>query len=83
MIEAAFTIVFAVVMHYLDRRPRAPGFFWALFLIVYGPFRLWLDTLRETGVPQDQAFALLAFAAGSWFFASRWTGVRAPQQIHC
>ena len=82
MIEAVFTIFFAALLHYLDRRPRMPGFFWALFLVVYGPFRLWLDTLRETPVPQDQAFALLAFAAGTWFFASQW-GARVQQEVRC
>ncbi len=43
----------------LDRRPRAPGLYTGLFLLVYGPFRFGLDLLEQIkptywGVGADQ-----------------------------
>jgi phosphatidylglycerol:prolipoprotein diacylglycerol transferase len=45
-IEFLFLIVLSAAFWYLDRRPRPTGFFFATYGIVYGVFRLWLDTLH-------------------------------------
>ncbi len=46
LLELLQTIVIAGVFLALDRRPRPTGFFLALFLVLYGPVRFGLDTLR-------------------------------------
>jgi len=52
----------------LDRRPRARGFYFALFLLLYGPARLLLDNLRVEdrfgGVTAGQYGALAATLLG-------------------
>jgi phosphatidylglycerol:prolipoprotein diacylglycerol transferase len=44
--EAIYTIFIAVLFGALGRRPRAPGFFLGLFLVLYAPFRFAADFLR-------------------------------------
>ena len=46
LIEFLFLIVMAAGFGLLDRRPRPAGFFFGLFGMVYGLFRIWLDTLH-------------------------------------
>ncbi len=45
LIELLFLIPLSGLFLVLDRKPRPTGFFFALFGIVYGGFRIWLDTL--------------------------------------
>ena len=46
LIEFLFLIVMVTAFKLLDRRPRPVGFFFGLYGVVYGGFRIWLDTLH-------------------------------------
>lgn len=48
--EAIYTVLLAALFHLLGRRPRAPGFFLGLFMILYAPFRFSADFLRIVDV---------------------------------
>ncbi len=60
----------------LDRRPRPPGFFLAVFLLLYSPVRFCLDFLRledvrYAGLTPGQFAALAGFAAGVYLLFKR------------
>lgn len=46
LIEFLFLIVLVAAFQLLDRRPRPVGFFFGLYGVVYGGFRIWLDTFH-------------------------------------
>jgi phosphatidylglycerol---prolipoprotein diacylglyceryl transferase len=46
LIEFLFMIPVSAAFLWLDRKSRRPGFYVALFTLVYGAFRVWLDTLH-------------------------------------
>jgi phosphatidylglycerol:prolipoprotein diacylglycerol transferase len=46
LIEFLFLIGMVIGFRILDRRPRPVGFFFVLYGVVYGGFRIWLDTLH-------------------------------------
>jgi phosphatidylglycerol:prolipoprotein diacylglycerol transferase len=46
LIEFLFLIFMAIAFFALDRRPRPVGFYFGLYGVVYGGFRIWLDTLH-------------------------------------
>jgi len=46
LIEFLFLILLAVSFRVFDRRSRPAGFFFGLFCLVYGGFRVFLDTLH-------------------------------------
>jgi phosphatidylglycerol:prolipoprotein diacylglycerol transferase len=46
LLEFLFLAGVAILFHLLDRRPRAPGFYLGLFGVLYGAFRLELNTVR-------------------------------------
>jgi phosphatidylglycerol:prolipoprotein diacylglycerol transferase len=46
LIEFLFLICMVSAFWFLDRRPRPVGFSFGLFGVVYGGFRIWLDTLH-------------------------------------
>ena len=46
LLELLWTLVIAVTVLALDRKPRPAGFFVGLFFLMYGPIRFILDTLR-------------------------------------
>jgi len=46
LIEFLFLIGMVTAFKLLDRRPRPVGFFFGLYGVVYGGFRIWLDTLH-------------------------------------
>jgi len=46
LIEFLFLIGLAVTFRILDRHARPVGFFFGLYGVVYGSFRIWLDTLH-------------------------------------
>lgn len=46
LIEFLFLIGLSALFYWLDREPRPVGFFFGLFGILYGLFRVWLDTLH-------------------------------------
>ena len=45
-IEFLFLIAMVTAFRLLDRHPRPVGFFFGLYGVVYGGFRIWLDTLH-------------------------------------
>ena len=46
LIEFLFLIVMVTAFKLLDRRPRPVGFFFGMYGVIYGGFRIWLDTLH-------------------------------------
>jgi phosphatidylglycerol---prolipoprotein diacylglyceryl transferase len=46
LIEFLFLIGMTIAFHLLDRRARPVGFYFGLYGVVYGGFRIWLDTLH-------------------------------------
>lgn len=48
--EAIYTVLIAAAFYLLGRRPRAPGFFLGLFMVLYAPFRFAADFLRIVDV---------------------------------
>jgi len=46
LIEFLFLMGMSGGFFWLDRRPRAVGFYFGLFGMIYGAFRVWLDTLH-------------------------------------
>jgi len=46
LIEFLFLIPMVIAFRLLDRKPRPVGFFLGLYGVVYGGFRIWLDTLH-------------------------------------
>ena len=62
LIEALFTAAVAIGFLALDRRTWPTPFFFGLWLFVYGPFRLWLDTLQNVPSAPDRGFGWGALA---------------------
>lgn len=46
LIEFLFLIFLTIAFYALDRKPRPVGFYFGLYGVVYGGFRIWLDTLH-------------------------------------
>lgn len=46
LIEFLFLIPLTMAFYLLDRKPRPVGFYFGLYGVVYGGFRIWLDTLH-------------------------------------
>lgn len=65
LIEALFAAGVAACFLLLDRRRQPAPFFLGALLFVYGPFRIWLDTLHEQPVTADRWFGWAAAAAGA------------------
>jgi len=69
LVEFLFTVLVAAAFLALDRRQRPTGFYFGLLLLVYGPFRLFLDGLhaeRPHGLlSSDGCFSLAAALAGA------------------
>jgi phosphatidylglycerol:prolipoprotein diacylglycerol transferase len=69
LLEFLLTLAAIPLFLWLDRQPRPAGFYLGLGLLITGPFRFFLDSLHEPGVPRfiltpDQAWGLLATVAG-------------------
>jgi prolipoprotein diacylglyceryltransferase len=54
-------IVMVTASRLLDRRPRPVGFFFRMFGVVYGGFRIWLDTLHQQPM---RFYVLIGLAVG-------------------
>jgi phosphatidylglycerol:prolipoprotein diacylglycerol transferase len=65
LIEALFAAGLAACFLLLDRRRRPAPFFTGTLLLLYGPFRVWLDTLHVRPVAADRWFGWAAAAAGA------------------
>ncbi len=46
LIEFLFLAAMSALFYFLDRSPRPVGFFLGLYGVMYGTFRVWLDTLH-------------------------------------
>jgi len=53
--EALFMMPVAALFFYLGRKDRPPGFFLALFGLAYAPMRLFLDSLRNIDLTNQDA----------------------------
>lgn len=80
LVELLYTLLLAGLFLVLDRRPRPAGLFFGLLGLLYGGFRLWLDTLhvdppRLGGVTLDQIGGALTVLVGvtGWVLMSRCT----------
>jgi len=76
LIEFLFLAGMVIAFRWLDRRPRSPGFFFGLYGVVYGAFRIWLDTLhmqpmRFYGGIAGVAAGLAGWAVMWWLERSR------------
>jgi phosphatidylglycerol:prolipoprotein diacylglycerol transferase len=70
LVELIFTLLLAAWFAWFDRKPRPVGFFFGLLGIVYGGFRLFLDTLhydpiRYFGVTLDQIGGAVTMLVGA------------------
>jgi len=69
--EGIYSIFIATLFHVLGRRPRFPGFFLGLFMVLYAPFRFGADFLRIVDVryhgltPGQYGCIALAFAGAA------------------
>jgi phosphatidylglycerol---prolipoprotein diacylglyceryl transferase len=69
LLEALFLLLLAAIFGLLSLRNHQPGFFFALYFSVYGPFRFFLDRLHVDppqyfGLTVDQYGAALATITG-------------------
>jgi phosphatidylglycerol:prolipoprotein diacylglycerol transferase len=64
LIEALFTASVAICFLLLDRKPRPAPFFCGLWFLLYGPFRIWLDTLHQSSETPDLLFGCVSAACG-------------------
>ncbi len=78
VIEVLFLAAFLIPLFvWLARRPQPRGLFLSSFFVLYGAFRLWLDTLhvdppRYAGITVDQWAYGSMFLAGIILAASLW-----------
>ncbi|HLG99894.1 MAG TPA: prolipoprotein diacylglyceryl transferase family protein [Bryobacteraceae bacterium] len=65
LIECLFLIPVSALFVVLDRKPRRAGFFLGLYGIIYGGFRIWLDTLHLQPMRfyEGSALVLMGIAA--------------------
>ena len=65
LIEFLFLIALSALFYFLDRNPRPVGFFLGLYGVMYGSFRVWLDTLHIQPMRfyEGSALACLGVAA--------------------
>ncbi|HYL77768.1 MAG TPA: prolipoprotein diacylglyceryl transferase family protein [Bryobacteraceae bacterium] len=85
LIEFLFLIAMVIAFRLLDRQPRPVGFFFGLYGVVYGGFRIWLDTLhlqpmRFYGGAAGVLVGLLGWMAMRAFERSRVAPSRAAQR---
>jgi phosphatidylglycerol:prolipoprotein diacylglycerol transferase len=78
--EALYTVSIAVLFHVLGRRPRFIGFYLALFLVLYAPFRFAVDFLRivdvrYAGLTPGQYGCFLLLVMGALTFRQRRTTI--------
>lgn len=72
LIEMLFTAGLVVCFLLLDRWAWPAPFFFGLFFFVYGPFRLWLDTLHNSPATPDRLFGWGSVAVGCVMLMLAW-----------
>jgi phosphatidylglycerol:prolipoprotein diacylglycerol transferase len=78
LIEALFTACLALCFLALDRRDWPAPFFCGLLFVVYGSFRLWLDTLHTSPATPDRVFGWGAVALGCVLLILAWRHRKQP-----
>ncbi len=79
LIEFVFLIGMTTVFWMLDRKPRPVGFFFALYTVVYGGFRIWLDTLHADPLRYYEGAIYVVIGLVSWAVARTLNRSRAPE----
>jgi phosphatidylglycerol:prolipoprotein diacylglycerol transferase len=79
LIEFLFLIGMSACFWALDRKPRPVGFFFVLYTVVYGGFRIWLDTLHADPLRYYEGAAYVVIGLVSWAIAWRFNRWRAPE----
>jgi phosphatidylglycerol:prolipoprotein diacylglycerol transferase len=79
LIEFLFLIGMTTVFWMLDRKPRPVGFFFTLYTVVYGGFRIWLDTLHADPLRYYEGAIYVAIGLVSWAIMWRFNRSRAPK----
>lgn len=85
LIEFLFLIVLATAFYLLDRRARPAGFFFGLFGVAYGAFRIWLDTLHLQPLRFYGGAAGVAIGLLGWLLMRRFAGAaqrQAPMPVN-
>jgi phosphatidylglycerol---prolipoprotein diacylglyceryl transferase len=71
LIEFLLLIGITALFWFLDRRPRPVGFFFASYAVLYGGFRIWLDTLHADPLRYYEGAVYVAIGLAGW--AIVWT----------
>lgn len=71
LIECLFLIAVSAVFLLLDRKWRRTGFFLGLYGIIYGGFRIWLDTLHMQPMRFYEGGALVLMGTAAWIVMRR------------
>ncbi len=79
LLEMLFALAAGGVFLWIDRRPRRLGFYFSLFLVLYGPFRLWMESLSVAvsgvGISSGLLVGWISTCGGlglmAWVFGSR------------
>lgn len=66
LIEFVFLIGLTAVFWALDRKPRPVGFFFVLYAVVYGGFRIWLDTLHADPLRYYEGVTYVVIGLLAW-----------------
>jgi phosphatidylglycerol---prolipoprotein diacylglyceryl transferase len=78
LIEFLFLAAMSALFYFLDRSPRPVGFFLGLYGVMYGAFRVWLDTLHTQPMRFYEGIALACLGITAWTLMLLYT-VRAPK----
>jgi phosphatidylglycerol:prolipoprotein diacylglycerol transferase len=74
LIEFLFLIGLSALFYWLDREPRPVGFFFGLFAVVYGAFRLFLDTLHSQPFRFYGGVVGCLVGLAGWWWMGRFAG---------
>jgi len=66
LIEFVFLIGMTTLFWALDRKPRPVGFFFVSYTVVYGAFRIWLDTLHADPLRYYEGATYVVIGLLSW-----------------
>jgi phosphatidylglycerol:prolipoprotein diacylglycerol transferase len=78
LVEFLFLIPMSALFYLLDRKPRPAGFFLALYGVLYGGLRIWLDTLHIQPMRFYEGIALCCLGLTAWVLMWRDSESRDP-----
>ena len=73
LIEFLLLIGLSALFLWFDRIPRSPGFFLGCYGVLYGAFRVWLDTLHIQPMRFWEGSALFLLGLGAWIAMTRYS----------